>query len=81
MNRKMLKLCTPEVPNLFIVENLCPKFRAIFNACSNLKHEGKLKFIWSFNGIVHFKKTDNYRERGIKVFHMSELDDHFPNIK
>ena len=81
INRNMLKLRIPEIPNLFIVENLCPEFRAIFDASSNLKNEGKLKFVWSYNGIVHFKKTVNYRERGIKVFHMSKLDDHFPNIK
>ena len=69
------------MPNLFIIENFCPKYRAIFDACSNLKKDGKIKHLWSFNGIVHFKKSDNYRERGIKVFHISQLDDYFPKIK
>ena len=56
-----------------------PKFRAIFYACSNLKKDGKIKHDWSFNGIVHFRKTDNYRERGITIFHMrSESDELFP---
>ena len=80
VNRKLLKPLIPEMPNLFIIENLCPEFRAIFDACSNLKNEGKVKHVWSFNGIDHFKKTKKYRERGIKVFHISELDEHFPNI-
>ena len=67
------------MPNLFIIENLCPTFRAIFDVWSNLKNEGKEKHVWSFNGIINFKKTENYRERGIKGFHISELDDHLPD--
>ena len=60
--RKLLKTRIPELHNLFIVENLCPKFRAIFDAYSILKKEGKIKHVWSFNGIVHFRKTDNYEK-------------------
>ena len=81
VNRKHLKTHIPEMPNLFIIENLCLKYRAIFDACLNLKKDGKIKHVWSFNGIVHFKKSDNYRERGIKVFHISELEDYFPKMK
>ena len=46
MNRKRAHQClrnrqnlrwNSEFPNLFIVENLCPKYRSIFDACNELK--------------------------------------------
>ena len=77
-NRRDLKWDTEFPKKLFIVENLCPRYRSIFDACSELKKDGHIKHVWSFNGTVHFKTTDNKFDRGKRIFHISELDDHFP---
>ena len=76
-NRKALKWQYPSLPNLFIVENLCPRYKSIFDRCLELKREGKLKYVWSWNGTVHYKTVDDRNVRGTKVFHMSELEDKF----
>ena len=87
LNRKRAHQClrnrpnlrwNSEFPNLFIVENLCPKYRSIFDACNELKKKGKISHVWSYNGTVHFKTSNNLKDRGIKIFHISDLDEHFP---
>ena len=30
-NRKQLRMMVPEIPDLFIIENLCPKYRSIYD--------------------------------------------------
>ena len=79
VKRRHLRYAIPELPKLFIIENLCPRYRSIFDACSDLKKNGRIRYLWSFNGIVHFKVTDNFNERGKKVFHLNDLDEHFSN--
>ncbi len=79
-NRRLLKSEIPEFPNLYIVENLCPKYKSIFDKCQKLRSEGKIKHLWTYNGIVHYKTLNNTNERGKKIYHISELEERFPNI-
>lgn len=72
-NRKSLRWCYPSIPNLFIIENLCPRYRSIFDECLELKKKGTIKHVWSYNGVVHYKTVDNRNVRGTRVSHMSEL--------
>ena len=44
-----------------------------------LKAEGEIKKLWTFNGIVNFKKTDNINERPKKILHENEFDKFFPD--
>ena len=76
-NRKALKWQYPSLPNLFIVENLCPRYKSIFDKCLELKREGKLKYVWSWNGTVHYKMVDDRNVQGTKVFHISDLEHQF----
>ena len=76
-NRKTLKWQYPSLPNLFIVENLCPRYKSIFDKCLELKREGLLKHVWSWNGTVHYKTVDDRNVQGTKVFHMSALENQF----
>ena len=76
-NRKQLKWTYPSYPNLFVVENLCPRYKSIFDKCLELKREGKIKYVWSYNGVVHYKTPDEDNGYGTKVFHMSELNRSF----
>ena len=70
----------PDLANMFIVENLCPKYKSIFNRCKQLKTEGKIKHVWSYNGTVHYKTEDNRNIKGSKVFHIAELNRTFRDI-
>ena len=79
-NRKHLRQAIPKYPNIYIIENLCPKYRSIFDTCSKLRREGKIKSLWSYNGTVQFKTTDDKNERSNKIFHFSDLEEHFPNL-
>ena len=75
--RKNLKWNYPAYPNLFVVENLCPRHKSIFDRCLELKREGKIKYAWSYNGIVHYKTPNDQSGRGTKVLTMSDLEQKF----
>ena len=76
-NRKHLKWYYPAFPNLFIVENLCPRYKSIFDKCMELKRDGKIQYVWSYNGTVHYKTPGEQDGYGTKVFHISELNQRF----
>ena len=77
-NRKNFKDIR-DFPNCYIFENLCPRFRSIFDECTDLKNSGEIKKLWTFNGIINFKKTDNLNERPKKLFHINDLNNYFPD--
>ena len=79
-NRKFLRDAIREYPNLYIHESLCFRCKDIYDKCDDLKNCGKLKKLWTFNGIVHFKLTDNYYERPKKVFHIKDLNKFFTDL-
>ena len=79
-NRRYLKQYVPEYRNIYIVENLCPRYKEMFEECQKLKNDGKIKQVWTWNGIVHIKKTDTERY-GKKLFHISELEEIVPELK
>ena len=63
---------------LFIVENLCPKYRTIFSRCEKLKAENRIKSVWTHNGVVNIKRNDNTWEKNIRLLHVDELNELFP---
>ena len=77
--RKYLKDTIWEHPNIYIHENLCPRYRSIFEKCENLKARGMIKKVWTYNGIVNYKKSDNLNERPKKIFHDSDFNNYFPD--
>ena len=79
-NRKYLKESFGrEFPDLYIFENLCPRYRSIFDSCMDLKNSGEIKKLWTFNGIINFKTSNNTYERPKKIFHINDLDKYFPD--
>ena len=68
-----------EYKNLRIVENLCPKIKSIFDQCLELKKANMIRHLWTRNGIIFFKSSDNYNEKPKKIMHSNDLDYYFPN--
>ena len=76
-NKKNLQNCKNiGFNNLHIVENLCPSYKSIFESLTEFKYEGKIKKVWSFNGVINYKLSDNDNEHPTKIYHEKELD-HF----
>ena len=84
LNRKNAILCLrrrsqisgiqdDELKKLYIVENLCPSYRSVYDTCADMKKYGDVKKFWSYNGIINVKFTDNENERPTKIFHIDDL--------
>ena len=67
----------PDLEKMFIVENLCPHYKRIFDRCNELKTQGDIKAVWSYNGTVQFKTEDRRDIRGTKVYHLDALNAKF----
>ncbi len=64
----------PHLRRIYIHDNLCPRYKEIFDKLSELKRERVVNHVWSFNGKVHYKQSDNRWVRGTRVFHMNDLE-------
>ena len=74
LGRKYLKDTIWEFPGIYIHESLCHKYKDLFDKCMELKLCGYIKKIWTYNGIVNIKKTDNYNELPKRIFHQDDID-------
>lgn len=71
--RKHLYKCSElGYSHLRVAENLCPAYRSIYDKLSVEKDKGNIKDLWSYNGIVNCKLTDN--EAPKKLFFESDID-------
>ena len=70
----------PEFPQLQFRENLCPKYKLIFDRCMDLLNRNIVKDVWTFNGTIFIKKTTNKNEKPKTILHMSDLLYHFEGI-
>ena len=75
-SKKLNKSNNKEYKRIFITENLCPTNRNIFNHLYKLKKESKINNVWTFNGSVFFKLTDNKNERSKKIKYIDEIDEY-----
>ena len=81
-NRKNIHSCRDlGFHHLYIVENLCPSNKSIFDNLSSLKRNGEIKSLWSYNGTVQFKFTDDPNEKSKKILHECDLNFYFENGK
>ena len=74
--RKLRTSNTHQYKNYFITENLCPEFRQIFNKLYKLKKLKQISRVWSYNGYVYFKFSDNDIEEPIQLFHYDDIGYH-----
>ena len=80
-NKKYLKGCRRKFhfkQNIFMYENLCPSYRSIEEKCRNLMEDGLINQLWSYNGTIHLKYTNEKREKPKKIFHQDDLKYLFP---
>ncbi len=73
-NAYNLKERFPEFPNLQFVENLCPKYKLIYDHCMELWQQNVIRNVWTFNGTIFVKKTDSSKPK--TILHMSDLQHH-----
>ena len=60
-------------------ENLCPAFRSIEEKCRNLMNIGQIEQMWTYNGIVNIKLTNEKTEKSKKIFHEKDIKYYFPD--
>ena len=74
-NKRNVNLCKElGYDNLILMENLCPAFKSIYEEMLELKNNGVMNKVWTYNGIINYKVTDNDDEKPKKLFHESDLD-------
>ena len=61
---------------LFISENLCPSNRKIFNYLYKRKKDSKINKVWTFNGSVFMKLSEDGDVH--LIYHYDELEEYFP---
>ena len=59
---------------IYIIENLCPDNKQIFDKCYKLKSSNIIKRLWSFNGVVNIKFSESNDEWPTKIYHYSDID-------
>ena len=52
--------------DIFINDHLSPKNRELFALASELRRSRQYKYLWTKNGSIHMRKTDNSRIISIK---------------
>ena len=71
----------PEYKNLYIIENLCPRYKEIYEQCLKMKKTKDIKHVWTYNGTICIKKSDNRNEKPIKILHVNDLNYYIPEAK
>ena len=67
------KLNSSKYKSYYIIENLCPFNKKIFNRLYKLKKEGEIHSVWSYNGSVYAKVEEN--EEPTQIRHLLDIDD------
>ena len=63
--------------NLTIIENLCPVNKSIYENLSELQNAGEINKVWTFNGIVNYKLSNDQNEKPIKIFHKYDIQNFY----
>ena len=71
-NKRKLKNSNGNYRNIYIIENLCPFNKRIFNALYKKKKEGVINSVWTYNGLVYCTLVEDGDTHHIE--HIDELD-------
>ena len=67
--RKMLRDSGAELADMRINEDLTLVRRSILRELLNLRRKEKLHAVWTFNGVINFKLTENSRRKSVTTQH------------
>ena len=74
--KRNLKSCG--MNNLFIIENLCPVFKSLYEKCKKLKKDNTVNHVWTHNGTINIRYSDSRYEKPIQILHEEDYDYYFP---
>ena len=63
----------PHLGKIHIQNDLCPRFRAIFDELKALQNDGIVKQVWTFNGKIKYKTSNGRSGRVTRVSHENDL--------
>ena len=63
--------------NIFVRENLCPRYKEIFDFCMSKKAQGEIYKVWTFKGVTYILFSDDKHDKPISVSHYDDLWDLF----
>ena len=72
-NKKSLK--NGQYKKYYVIENLCPYNKKIFNTLYKCKKQDEIHSVWTYNGQV-FAKIDEH-DQPTRISHMDDIDDLF----
>ena len=72
LGRNNLK-SVPHLVKIHIQNDLCPRFREMFDDLKLLQKDGIIKQAWTFNGKIKYKSTNGRYGRGTRVSHENDL--------
>ena len=74
-NSKKLASCnSQEYKSIYVIENLLPSNKKIFNYLYELKKQNKIYKVCSSNGAVFFNKSNTEFDYGQQVEHFDEIN-------
>ena len=79
LKKKKDLMNTRNYKHIKVIENLCPKSKKIFELCMSLKRQRLIKSVWTYNGLVNIKFTDDEDEISTKIYHVDDIDYHISN--
>lgn len=78
-NKKHLNGCKRKFGySIYIHENLCPSYKSIYEKCKNLMDDGDIKQLWTYNGVINCKYSNESSENPTKIYHYEDLQYYFP---
>ena len=82
--RKSREINNPDLKRLFVVENLCPVNKQLFNILYRMKKRNEINSVWSYNGNIFMKLYENSERVRIQSeddinaqFYVNELGDEY----
>ena len=63
--------------NVYIIENLCPLYKSLYQKCRKMKADKTINHLWTHNGIINIKFSDSRNEKPVQIMHEEDFDYYF----
>ena len=72
-SKDLKKSTNTEYKSLYVIENLCPTNKKIFNFLYKVKKLAKIKSVWTYNGSVFYKFLDSDDDFAERADHLDDV--------